>query len=507
MNMRDFFVAMAAQGLALSYNDVELDPDYSEVHPQQIDLRTSFSRRIALNMPIVSSPMDTVTESEMAIVLAKHGGLGVIHRNLTPEEQVREVERVKFHLHGRIDKPICVDPLESVASIREKRERKGWDFNSFPVTDAGGILVGLLTSTNWDFCMDPQLTAGEIMTRDPLLSAPPETTLDEAFRLMQLHQKKILPLVDGAGRLCGMYTWKDVQRIKNENGQLHTVDERGRLRVAAAIGVASVDLDRAKALSEAGVDALVLDTAHAHTLDAIKMLRSLRLCPGFDETDIVVGNVSRPSAFQRLVAEGADAVKVGQGPGSICTTRIIGGAGYPQVSAVYDCAQEAARQSSFPLIADGGIQHSGHITLALAAGASCVMLGNLLAGCTESPGEEVFWQGTKMRPYRGMGSLGAMKVQAGGGRDRYHQAGMQKLVPEGVEGLVPFRGSVADVLHQYLNGLRAGMGYVGAASIAELREKAGFHRITPAGRAEAHPHGVMITKEAPNYQPQSYAVM
>ncbi|PIT98290.1 MAG: IMP dehydrogenase [Candidatus Andersenbacteria bacterium CG10_big_fil_rev_8_21_14_0_10_54_11] len=503
---------MAAQGLALSYNDVELDPGYSEVHPQQVSITTQFSRRIALNIPVVSAAMDTVTEWEMAVALAKLGGIGVIHRNLSPADQVRHVTRVKHHLHGRIDRPICIDPRERIEDILAKLDRKGWDFRSLPVTDGDGRLAGIVASTDLDFCLDRSRTAADIMTKHDLLTAPPETTLEEALAIMQRRHKKILPLIDADGRLQGMYTWKDVRRIKSENGQLHTVDAAGRLRVAAAIGVRDEDLNQAAALAEAGVDALVLDAAHGHTLDMLEALRRMRAHSCLHEIDIIAGNVSRPEAVDALVNAGADAIKVGQGPGSICTTRVVGGAGYPQVSAVYDCTQQmycsAVNDSILPvpIIADGGIHHSGHITIGLAAGAACVMLGNLLAGCTETPGEEVFSQGARMRSYRGMGSLGAMQMAADGGRDRYHQGDMRKLVPEGVEGLVPFRGSVADVLHQYLSGLRAGMGYVGASSIFVLQQTAGFHRITPSGRLEAHPHGVFITKEAPNYRsPQQAA--
>lgn len=511
MDKRAFFEAFAAYSLA--YDDVEIGSGYTEILPQEVNLGTRFSRRIALQMPIVSAAMDTVTESVMAIALAKLGGIGVIHRNLSTEQQVREVERVKFHLQGLVDQPFTAYADEPIATILERRVRKKWEFNSFPVINRQGTLVGMLTSTDFDFCTDTSLQAQAVMTREPLLTAPPETSLQDAFRIMQERRKKILPLVDGEGRLCGLYTWKDAKRITCDGGaQQHNVDRLGRLRVAAAIGVRPADLDRAAALVTAGVDVLVLDTAHGNTLAMVEMITRLRQEASFASVDVVAGNVSTFDGTRRLLDAGADAIKVGQGIGSACTTSAVTGVGRGQMSALYDCwraVEMAPVEERIPLVADGGVKYSGDIVKALAVGASCVMIGNLLAGTEEAPGEFVLRQGgVHTKAYRGMGSESAMRERAGGGRDRYNQnqTEEQKLVPEGVEGVVPYRGTVARAIELYLGGVRAGMSGQGAATIETLQESVVFYFLTPAGRAEAHPHGVMITKEAPNYPLQQDAM-
>lgn len=494
--MRDKFVLSDSlrRGLALTFDDVRLRTGYSEILPDNVDVSSRFSKNVPLKIPIVSAAMDTVTEYKLAIELAKLGGIGVIHRNLSIEEQAFNVSKVKHHLNGLIEKPICVFESDSIQSILDKIEEKKFSFKSFPVLNAEGKMVGLITRNDFDFCDDPNCTAKEIMSVD-LLTASENTTIDEAFAIMKKEKKKVLPLVDLSGNLVGMYSFSDVKRIKTGAVSNYNLDKKGKLRVAAAVGVGEDALKRVKALVEKEVDVIVMDTAHADTKSVLDTLKNIKR-EFF--VDVVVGNVSMGESARRLAEAGADGIKVGQGGGSICTTRIIAGIGRPQVSAVYDCVK-AVESFDIPVCADGGLRHSGDIPIAIAAGAHSVMVGSMLAGTEESPGEVVFFQGRKWKTYRGMGSLEAMKSNKSS-RERYLQSeGKKQVIPEGVEGLVPYKGSVLEVVFQYIGGLRRGMGYVGVRTIEELREKGDFDRISGAGIQESHPHDILITKDSPNY--------
>jgi IMP dehydrogenase len=411
---------------------------------------------------------------------------------MTPAEQAAEVIRVKMSLNGLIEKPICVYETETVAEILAMKSEKGFKFNSFPVLESNGKIVGILTKNDFDFCADLKLAARDIMTKD-VMTAPEETTLDEAFKLMNSKKKKVLPLVVKNGTIAGMYIFSDVKRIKTGSSLQQNVDKAGQLRVGAAIGVGKDAFQRTEKLVEAHVDVVVIDTAHADSKLVIETLKALK--KKYPLLDVVVGNVSEASAAKRLIEAGADGLKVGQGGGSICTTRIIAGIGCPQVTAIYNCAK-AAEKFDVPVCADGGLRYSGDITIALGAGAHSVMLGNMFAGTKESPGEIVFWNGRQWKNYRGMGSMSAMLHKES--RMRYNQ-GKNELVPEGVEGLVPYRGELKEVVYQYTGGLKRGMGYVGAASVKELQQKADFMHITTAGSHESHAHDVHVLKEAPNY--------
>lgn len=494
----NFFQRLEELALALTYDDVRLRTGYSEVMPADVSLETKFSRQVSLRVPLVSAAMDTVTEHELAIEIAKLGGLGIIHRNNTPKAQATEVARVKYHLNGLVLRPVTVQEDETIASILRRREEKRYSFHSFPVVNCEGKLVGILTGNDFDFCTDTSLPASAVMSRDDLLTAPEGTSLDDAFALMHRHRRKLLPIVDKEGRATALYTWSDAMRIKSRSAASHNVDSKGQLRVGAAVGTGTDTLERADALCQAGVDVFVIDTAHGDSKPVIDTICALK--HHWRTIDVVAGNISEAHSVERLIAAGVDGIKVGQGPGSICTTRKIAGIGTPQVSAIYHCSR-AAEPHGVPVCADGGLRYSGDITVALGAGADSVMLGSLLAGTKEAPGDIVFLDGRQWKSYRGMGSLGAL-VEGAGSRERYRQsqADRDKLVPEGIEGMVPYKGNVAAVVHQYLGGLRSGMGYVGAASIEELQAKADFIRISPAGEAESHPHDVYITKEAPNYR-------
>lgn len=421
----------------------------------------------------------------------------MIHRNLSPKAQAKEVARVKFFLNGLIAKPFTVRETDTIEEILNRRKEKKWKFHSLPVVNGAGKVVGLLTENDFDFCDDLSKPAREVMTTE-LITAPPDTSLDEAYNLMREARKKVLPLVYEERKLAGMYTFSDLKRIKSKKSAIYNVDDRGQLRVAAAVGAGDAALERAELLIEQGVDAIVIDTAHGDSREVIRTLRELKRL--FPATDVVAGNISEPESAKRLTDAGADGVKVGQGPGSICTTRIIAGIGCPQLTAVYNCAH-AIEGSGVPVCADGGIEYSGDIPVGIGAGAHSVMIGRLLAGTEETPGDTVLFQGTKMKDYRGMGSLGAME-SSNESKERYRQAGEAKgkLVPEGVEGLVPYQGEVSKVIEMLVGGLRSGMGYVGAATIEELREKADFRRPSAAGIRESHPHGIFITKDAPNYR-------
>jgi len=476
----------------LTFDDVLLIPARSDVLPTETDTTTFFSRNVRLNIPISSAAMDTVTEAHLAIALAQQGGIGIIHRNLSIEAQAAEVDKVKRSESGMIVDPITITPDRPISEALAMMAH--YKISGVPVVDGDGKLVGILTNRDLRFETRMDLRVRDVMTgREKLITAPVGTTLEDAKGILQQHRIEKLPIVDDDFRLKGLITVKDIQKaIKYPNA---AKDPLGRLRVGAAIGATGDFLERAAELVKARVDVLVIDTAHGHTTRVLEALRQVKRA--FPEVDVVVGNVSTAEATRELIAAGADGVKVGQGPGSICTTRVVTGAGVPQITAIMDCAR-AARGTGVPLIADGGIRFSGDITKAIAAGADCVMIGSLFAGTDESPGETILYQGRTFKTYRGMGSLGAMLA---GSSDRYNQALERgKLVPEGVEGKVPYKGPLATIVEQLVGGLRAGMGYCGCRTIRELQEKARFIRITPAGWRESHVHDVIITKEAPNYR-------
>jgi IMP dehydrogenase len=488
-----FFESMDSQGLALTFDDVRLRTGHSRVMPDNVNLETSFSRHIPLGIPAASAAMDTVTESPMAIAIAELGGIGVIHKSLEPEEQARQVAKVKHHLNGLIRTPIYVHPNDKIEEILKRITEKGYNFHSFPVVDGEGKLVGILTEDDFEFCSNVSLMAGQVMSVQ-LLTAKAGTSIREAYDLLRKERKRALPLVDGKGHLAGLYVWSDVKRILSGDSKLYNVDKNGQLRVAAAIGVYDDAFARLEKLIEENVDVVVIDSAHGDSEPVIETLK--RIKKEYD-IDVVAGNVSETESVRKLIRAGADGIKVGQGGGSICTTRVIAGIGTPQVTAIYECSKEADK-SDIPVCGDGGLMFSGDITIAIGAGAKNVMMGNMLAGTEETPGNLVFRDGRTWKEYRGMGSEGAMEVSKSA-RERYFQAGKSPLVPEGIEGLVPYRGKLSDVMIQYMGGLRRGMGYIGAANIEELRKKARFRGLTRAGAAESHPHGVMITREAPNY--------
>ncbi len=498
-NRKDvFFQKMDELGLALTYADVRLRTNYSEAMPDEVSLVTRFSRHVPLKIPLVSAAMDTVTTSRLAIEMASMGGLGIIHRNLSPKEQASEVATVKLYLNGIVDKPICVRDTDTIENILRRREEKGYTFHSFPVVDARGKLVGIITKNDFEFCDNIKKTAREVMASNLILVSSRVGT-EDAHVIMKKNKKKILPVVNSKGEVDGMYTFKDLKRLSSPGMANYNVDERNQLRVGAAVGVGNDALERASLLVEKNVDVLVLDTAHGDSkgvLDSVKQLKGIY----GDRVDIVAGNVSEASSAERLIAVGADGVKVGQGPGSICTTRIIAGIGAPQVTAVYNCSRVALLHE-VPVCADGGVKYSGDLPIAIGAGASSIMLGSMLAGTEEAPGDLVFFEGRQWKQYRGMGSVGAME-ESKGSRERYGQKDVARksdLVPEGVEGLVPYKGSVRNVLVQYIGGLRRGMGYTGTTTIEELQEHADFIRLSQAGNDESHPHDVKITKESPNY--------
>ncbi|MDI6739249.1 MAG: IMP dehydrogenase [Candidatus Edwardsbacteria bacterium] len=514
------------KGDGLTFDDALLVPQYSAVLPRDTDLSTRFSRRIRLNIPLAASAMDTVTEHALAIALAREGGIGVIHKNLTVGEQAAEVDRVKRSESGMISKPTTLSPDRLLSdALKLMRE---FSISGILVAGGDGKLLGILTNRDIVFENDFSKRIGQVMTRDNLITAPVGTTVVEASRLLSKHKIEKLPIVDRKGILRGLFTVKDVMKRRQYPNACK--DGRGRLRVAAAIGASGDYLERAQALVDVGVDALVIDTAHGHSAGVLNAVKTVRR--KFHSIDIVAGNVATSQATKSLIAAGADAVKVGIGPGSICTTRVVAGVGVPQLSAVLECAA-AAKKSKVPVIADGGIKYSGDIVKALAAGADCAMIGNLFAGVEESPGETILLQGRSYKVYRGMGSLGAMRQ---GSADRYFQDSsaelalstprlslgspstplgghareprsgceglggqMKKYVPEGIEGRVPYKGMLHETVYQLTGGIRSGMGYCGARTLKELQDKATFVRITNAGLRESHVHDVAITKEAPNY--------
>lgn len=472
----------------LTFDDVLLIPAHSEVLPKEVNVSTYLTNEIKLNIPVMSAGMDTVTESDMAIAMAREGGIGVIHKNMSIDEQCKEVDKVKRSEHGVIVDPIFLGPDNTLSDADDLMNK--YKISGVPVT-VDGKLVGIITNRDMRFETDLSKPIKDIMTKEGLVTAPENTSLVEAKRILQAHRIEKLPLVDADGNLKGLITIKDIEKMRKYPNSAK--DSNGRLLVAAAIGVTPNVVERAEALIAAKADVLVIDTAHGHSEGVLKTIRMLRKT--FPHVQLIAGNVATGAATEALIDAGVSAVKVGIGPGSICTTRIIAGIGVPQITAVYDCAQ-AAQKAGIPIIADGGIQYSGDIAKAIGAGASCVMLGNLLAGTEESPGETIIYQGKTYKAYRGMGSLGAMQA---GSKDRYFQENSKKLVPEGIEGQIPYRGHVSDVLFQLIGGLRASMGYCGAPDIKAMIENTQFIQITGAGLRESHPHDVSITKEAPNY--------
>jgi IMP dehydrogenase len=474
---------------ALSFDDVLLLPNHSEVLPDQVDVSTTLVGNIRLRIPIVSSPMDTVTESRMAIALAREGGVGVIHRNMPIEKQALEVDRVKRSEHGVIWDPIYLSPNHTVRDALELMER--YHISGVPITDEDGYLVGILTNRDIRFETNFDRLIHEVMTSENLITAPVGTSLEEAEKILQKHKIEKLPIVDERGKLRGLITIKDLLKIRQHPNA--TKDERGRLVVGAAVGPMRQPVERARALADAGVDFIVIDSAHGHSQGVLNAVRLIKRA--LPDLLVVAGNVATREGVRALAEAGADAIRVGLGAGSICTTRVVAGVGVPQLHAVMECAAEAQRWN-LPVIADGGIRYSGDIVKALAAGANAVMLGNLLAGCEESPGEIEIFRNRAYKVYRGMGSVAAMRQ---GSSDRYYQTDPRKIVPEGVEGRVPYRGPLSETVHQLVGGLRSGMGYVGARNLQELREKARFIRITNSGLRESHPHSVSITREPPNY--------
>lgn len=478
---------------ALTYDDVLIVPSYSEVLPTEVCLKTRFSKNITLNIPIASSAMDTVTESRTAIVMAQEGGIGVIHKNMTPEEQAFEVEKVKKYESGMIIDPFTVTPDQKISDLFELMKK--YKISGFPVIEKDRTLVGMITNRDLRFVSDHSKKVKEIMTSKNIVTAPEGTSFEKAKEILQNHRVEKLPVVTPDGKLCGLITIKDIEKtiaFPNSNK-----DQFGRLRVAAACGVSEKEMARAKTLIAAQVDAIVIDTAHGHSKGVIEMVKAIKKLNA--QVDVIAGNVATAKACEDLIAAGVDGIKVGIGPGSICTTRVIAGIGVPQMQAIFDC-KKVCSKFDIPFIADGGIKFSGDIVKALAGGASCVMIGSLFAGTDEAPGEMVLYQGRAYKMYRGMGSLGAMER---GSKDRYGQGAVDevsKLVPEGIEGQVPYRGSLANNLYHLIGGVRSGMGYVGAATMKELSEKAKFIKITAASLKESHPHDVIITKEAPNYR-------
>ena len=478
----------------LTFDDVLLIPQRSEVLPKDVSLKTKLTRQIELNVPIISSAMDTVTESRLAIALAHQGGVGFIHKNMTITEQAEEVRRVKLYQNGMISDPVTL--LEDVTLEEANEKCKHYKVSGFPVVDEFGILKGIVTNRDLKYRNNHTLKVSEVMTgRDKLVTAPLGITLDEAKEILMNHRIEKLPLIDENGVLRGLITIKDIDKTMSYPNSCK--DEHGRLRCGAAVGIGLDTMERVSALVNAGVDVITVDSAHGHSLGVINTVRQIK--EAFPQLQVIGGNIVTPEAAKDLIAAGADAVKVGIGPGSICTTRVVAGVGVPQISAVND-VYEYCKTVGVPVIADGGLKLSGDFVKAIAAGADCAMFGGLFAGCEEAPGEEILYNGRRYKTYVGMGSLAAMKR---GSSDRYFQGKQQeakKLVPEGIEARVPYKGKLEDVIYQLCGGLRAGMGYCGTATIEELKTNAKFVRITNAGLRESHPHDVEITQEAPNYQ-------
>jgi IMP dehydrogenase len=477
---------------ALTFDDITFLPNYSEVLPVETDVATMLTRDIKMRIPLVSAAMDTVTESETAISIAREGGIGIIHRNMAVEAQAHEVSKVKKSESGMIVDPVTVDPDQQIGDVFTLMSK--YRISGVPVVK-GDQLVGIITNRDLRFETDETIRVADLMTKDNLVTAPIGISLEDSKRLLQKNRIEKLLVVDEAGRLKGLITIKDIMKIKKYPNA--SKDLLGRLRVGAAVGIGSDMLPRAAAVRNAGVDVIVVDSAHGHSRNVLEAIKTIKA--EFADLQVIGGNVATAEGAQALIEAGVDGIKVGVGPGSICTTRIVAGVGVPQVSAILDCAR-VARAKGIPVIADGGIKYSGDIVKAMAVGGDCVMIGSLFAGTEESPGESILYQGRSYKVYRGMGSLGAMRE---GSRDRYFQDDVfepKKLVPEGIEGRVPYRGLISDIVHQLIGGLRAGMGYLGCANLGELRTKTKMVRITSAGLKESHVHDVIITKEAPNYQ-------
>jgi len=479
-------------GIGLTYDDVLLVPSYSDCLPNQVLINSKFSRNINLNIPIVSAAMDTVTESKMAIAMAQEGGLGVLHKSMTIKQQAEKVKKVKRSESGMILDPITLKENSTVAEA--KNCMREYSIGGIPVVDNKNILIGIVTNRDLRFENDNSKKLSQVMTVSNLITAKVGVTMEDAEKILQKHKIEKLPVVNDNYELSGLITFRDIQKLSLKPKS--NKDAYGRLKVAAAIGVSKDSLERCKALYDAGVDAIVIDTAHGHSKGVIDILKSVK--KQFSSIDVIVGNIATAEAAKFLVNAGADGVKVGIGPGSICTTRVIAGVGFPQLSAIYEVSN-AIKGSGVSVIADGGIKYTGDITKAIAAGADCVMLGSLLAGTKESPGETIIYEGRKFKTYRGMGSIEAMQK---GSKDRYFQDSVDesnKLVPEGVVGRVPYKGDLVESIHQFVGGIRSGMGYCGCKTIDDLKENGKFVQITGAGLQESHPHNVMITKESPNY--------
>lgn len=474
---------------ALTFDDVLLKPAKSDVLPREVDTSTPLTRRLRLNIPIMSASMDTVTEAKLAIAMAREGGIGIIHKNLTISEQAEEVDKVKRSESGVITDPVYLTPEHPIYDAEALMAK--YRISGVPIVDDKHTLVGILTNRDLRFEKNYSRLIGEVMTRHHLVTAPVGTTLEEAKVILQQHKVEKLPIVDEAYALRGLITIKDIEKAKQFPSAAK--DAHGRLLVGAAVSTGADAIERVQALVKAGVDVVVVDTAHGHSAGVLSMIRKIR--ERFPDLDLIAGNVATAEGAHDLIAAGVDAIKVGIGPGSICTTRVVAGIGVPQITAIYDCAS-VAREHGIPVIADGGIKYSGDITKAIAAGASVVMIGSLFAGTEESPGDLEIYQGRSFKVYRGMGSISAMRS---GSSDRYFQEQHNKLVPEGIEGRVPYRGSLSDTVFQLVGGLRSGMGYCGAGTIEALQNNSTFIRITSAGLRESHPHDVHITKEAPNY--------
>lgn len=480
----------------LTFDDVLLVPSYSEVLPREVDLSSMFSRNIRINTPIISAAMDTVTEDELAIAIAREGGIGVIHKNMTIEKQASQIKRVKRAENVMIFDPITIHPEASVAEAMSLMNE--YKIGGIPVIDVNGILKGIVTNRDLRFESNRSRKIKEVMTTN-LITTNHQTNLESAAKILKKHKIEKLPMVDESGKLMGLITYKDITKTKDRPDSCK--DDKGRLRVAGAVGIASDTLDRVEALINANVDAIVIDTAHAHSVNVIKILKEIK--KNYSSIDVIAGNIGTAEAAKMLASEGADAVKVGIGPGSICTTRVIAGVGIPQLSAIYNVSK-ALEGSGIPVIADGGIRYSGDIIKAISAGADSIMAGSLFAGVEESPGDTIIYNGRKFKAYRGMGSTEAMQQ---GSKDRYFQDvedDIRKLVPEGIEARVPFKGNLSEVIYQMKGGLRSGMGYLGAKNIAVLKRDGKFVRITHSGIIESHPHDVTITREATNYSRKSF---
>ena len=476
----------------LTFDDVLLVPAYSEILPSEVNLASKFSRNLPLKVPVVSAAMDTVTESKMAIAIAQEGGIGVIHKNLTIKKQCDKVRRVKRSESGMILDPVTLSKKSKVKDAL--KSMKEFSIGGIPIVDKSNSLVGIVTNRDLRFENDMNKPIEEVMTFKNIITGSPGITLKQAEKILQKNKIEKLPVVDKENKLVGLITFRDIQKITLKPSS--NKDEFGRLRVAAAIGVGGDNLERCKMLYKSGVDAVVIDTAHAHTKSVLKIIKDVK--KSFPDLDVVAGNVATAEAAKFLAKAGVDGVKVGIGPGSICTTRIVAGVGYPQLSAINN-VYNALKGSGISIIADGGVKHTGDITKAIAAGADCVMLGSMLAGTLESPGETIIYEGRKFKTYRGMGSVEAMEK---GSKERYFQSSIKdknKLVPEGIVGRVPYKGSLVESMFQFTGGLKSGMGYCGASNVKELKEKSNFVQITRAGLDESHPHNITITKESPNY--------